>query len=170
MERTCCLPENYVRTTSPSPAPPHSPLQTPRDIYKALNMQPQILPISNPIAEPLSLSSSMVQTATAADTMLLRSEDDLPTTRLLISSSFEDDAKMDTRSLISRTLSCTNISPVTSANSNSYQQRRRRIASDTCLSTLPDGRRHSFRQEMGKAASNTYLITRLSFKLLRYLR
>ncbi|KAL2484743.1 putative isoprenylcysteine alpha-carbonyl methylesterase ICMEL1 [Abeliophyllum distichum] len=132
-------------------------------------MQSQILPISNPIAGPSSSSSSMVQTAAAADTMLLRSEDDLPTTRLLISSSFEDDAKMDTRSLISRTLSCTNISPITSANSNSYQQRRRRNASDTCLSALPDGRRHSFRQEMGKAASDTYLITRLSFKLLRYL-
>ncbi|CAA3015737.1 probable isoprenylcysteine alpha-carbonyl methylesterase ICMEL1 [Olea europaea subsp. europaea] len=127
-----------------------------------------ILPISNPNAGPSS-SSSMIQDAEVVDPMLLRSEYDLPTTRMLISPSFENDGKMETRSLISRTLSFTNISPTSSADSNSYQQRRRRTASDTCLSALPGGRRHSFRQNMGRAASDTYLITRLSFKLLRYL-
>lgn len=138
-----------------------------RSIYKLSNMQ-SILPISNPNAGPSS-SSSMIQDAEVVDTMLLRSEYDLPTTRMLISPSFENDGKMETRSLISRTLSFTNISPTSSADSNSYQQRRRRTASDTCLSALPGGRRHSFRQNMGRAASDTYLITRLSFKLLRYL-
>ncbi|KAK6134053.1 hypothetical protein DH2020_032198 [Rehmannia glutinosa] len=97
--------------------------------------------------------------------MLLRSEDDLDieATRILIPESFKD---AEAKPLISRTLSYTDSAAALTANLNLNQkQRRRRVAGDTSLSA---GGRQSFRQ-MGRAASDTYLITRLSFKLLRYL-
>ncbi|KAK6116381.1 hypothetical protein DH2020_049843 [Rehmannia glutinosa] len=108
--------------------------------------------------------------------MLIRSEDDLgtATTRIFMPPSFEEDKKNETIPFITRTLSYTEAVP-TSANSNSYhQKRRRRVASDNSLlifsgDPLSAGRRPSFRQEVGRAASDTYLVTRLSFKLLRYL-
>ncbi|KAI3452970.1 hypothetical protein Pfo_009633 [Paulownia fortunei] len=142
-------------------------------------MQSHILPVSNPNTPSSSSSSSpspMIKTAAASATMLIRSEDDLgiATTRILIPPSFEEDKKNETRPFIPRTLSYTDAVP-TAANLNSYQQkRRRRVASDNSLLTLSGGplsagRRQSFRQGMGRAASDTYLVTRLCFKLLRYL-
>ncbi|KAK6133800.1 hypothetical protein DH2020_032511 [Rehmannia glutinosa] len=131
-------------------------------------MQSHLLPVSNP-STPSSSSS-------ASPTMLIRSEDDLgiATTRIFMPPSFEEDKKNETIPFITRTLSYTEAVP-TSANSNSYhQKRRRRVASDNSLlifsgDPLSAGRRPSFRQEVGRAASDTYLVTRLSFKLLRYL-
>ncbi|PIN07459.1 Arylacetamide deacetylase [Handroanthus impetiginosus] len=120
-----------------------------------------------PVSHPASSSSSPSSSSSSSVTMLIRSEDDLGTaaTRIVMPSSFEEDKRNETRPFISRTLSYTD-----AANSNSYQQkRRRRVASDNSLLTLSTGRRQSFRQGMGRAASDTYLVTRLSFKLLRYL-
>lgn len=53
--------------------------------------------------------------------------------------------------------------------SNGYNNRRRRTASDSEIFGFRPVRQHSFRQDVGHAAAETYLITRLSFKLLRYL-
>lgn len=137
-------------------------------------MKSHILPVSNPNTpssfHSSSSSSSMIKTAAAPATMLIRSEDDLGTavTRILIPPSFEEDKKNETRPFIPRTSSYTEAAPA-AANSNSYQQKtRRRVASDNSLLTLSAGRQ-SFREDMGRAAYDTYLITRLSYKLLRYL-
>ncbi|KAL6006936.1 hypothetical protein ACLOJK_032432 [Asimina triloba] len=72
-----------------------------------------------------------------------------------ISTSLDNEAI--TKALLPRTLSFP-----------SSQQRRRRISSDGSLSSLPD-RQPSLRRDVERAASETYLVTRLSFKLLRYL-
>lgn len=48
----------------------------------------------------------------------------------------------------------------------SNHQRRRRVANDN---PLLHAKRPSFRRDVGHAAAETYLLTRLSFKLLRYL-
>ncbi|KAL3501622.1 hypothetical protein ACH5RR_036071 [Cinchona calisaya] len=137
--------------------------------------QSHLLPVTNPI--PLSSSSSSSSgviplTSASAATMLFKSEDDIASTRLLISPTFEDDKEIETRPFLPRALSFTETISSTSGSSSSYQQqqRRRRAASETCLFTLSGGGgRQSFKQDMGRAASDTYLITRLSFKLLRYL-
>ncbi|KAL8518338.1 hypothetical protein ACS0TY_009638 [Phlomoides rotata] len=103
-----------------------------------------------------------MKNAAASAAMLLRSEDELgiDTTKIAIPSSSKDDCNIETKPLISRTSSYTN------ANSNSNRkQRRRRVVSETSLSA---GSGQSDRR-MGSAASDTFLITRLSFKLLRYL-
>ncbi|XVF03483.1 hypothetical protein REPUB_Repub04eG0265100 [Reevesia pubescens] len=56
---------------------------------------------------------------------------------------------------------------------NIHQQRRRRTFSDTSLALLADEthspRRHSFSREVGHAAAETFLLTRLTLKLLSYL-
>jgi len=52
---------------------------------------------------------------------------------------------------------------------NSYSNRRRRTVSDSNIYGLRRDRQNSFRVGVGHAASETYLITRLSFKLLTYL-
>jgi len=52
---------------------------------------------------------------------------------------------------------------------NSYSNRRRRTVSDSKIYGLRRERQHSFREDVGHAASETYLINRLSFKLLTYL-
>ncbi|XP_027151103.1 probable isoprenylcysteine alpha-carbonyl methylesterase ICMEL1 isoform X1 [Coffea eugenioides] len=139
-------------------------------------MQPQLLPISNPNPSSSSSSSSEIipiTSSASAGTMLFGSEDDMAAaTRILISPTFEDEMKIETRPLISRTLSYTDTLSSTSGGSGSHQQqqRRRRTASETSLFSLSGGgRRHSFRQNMGRAASDTYLLTRLGCKLLRYL-
>ncbi|KAL6566412.1 hypothetical protein OROGR_002027 [Orobanche gracilis] len=114
-------------------------------------MQSYLLPSSNPNTPSSSSSSPKIKTGLASPTMLIRSDDDLgtATTRILMPSSIEEDMNNETRPFIPRTSSCTE-NPV---DSNSYRQKRRQ----------------SFRQDMGRAASDTFLITRLSFKLLRYL-
>eukprot|EP00252_Welwitschia_mirabilis_P003011 TRINITY_DN13054_c0_g1_i1.p1 TRINITY_DN13054_c0_g1~~TRINITY_DN13054_c0_g1_i1.p1 ORF type:complete len:464 (-),score=73.45 TRINITY_DN13054_c0_g1_i1:359-1750(-) len=47
--------------------------------------------------------------------------------------------------------------------------RRRRTASDSSILRLPSQARHSFREDVGHAAAETFLLTRLTFQLLRYL-
>ncbi|KAH6805418.1 prenylcysteine methylesterase [Perilla frutescens var. frutescens] len=133
-------------------------------------MKPNILPVSIPNGS--SSSSSMIKSASAAASaaMLIGSEDDLgaAVTRILMPPSLEEEKKNETRPLIPRTSSYTETA---NSNSNSYQQkkRRRRVASDNSLLTLSGNTRRSFRQGVGGAASDTYLVTRLGFKLLRYL-
>ncbi|KAH9772045.1 putative isoprenylcysteine alpha-carbonyl methylesterase ICMEL1 [Citrus sinensis] len=126
---------------------------------------------------------------TEAAAMLIKAEieRDDPTTSLLISSEYEDVEKAITsiKPVLSRTSSYNN-NNITSPNDspglgNCYQQRRRRSASDNSLSSLSGSngsgaassaggsRRHSFSKDVGRAAAETFLVTRLSFKLLRYL-
>lgn len=107
--------------------------------------------------------------------MLFGSKDDIATTRLLISSSFQDDEMAEIKPLLSRTLSytdtITSTTPSTTFDWNSYQQkRRRRSPSENSLSSHSDGgdRNQPLRQ-VRRAAADTYIITRLSFKLLKYL-
>ncbi|KAG9450037.1 hypothetical protein H6P81_010002 [Aristolochia fimbriata] len=52
---------------------------------------------------------------------------------------------------------------------SSKKSRRRRTTSSESLSYVPPSRRQSFRRDVGHAAAETYLLTRLSFKLLTYL-
>ncbi|CAA0822448.1 Isoprenylcysteine alpha-carbonyl methylesterase ICME [Striga hermonthica] len=142
-------------------------------------MQSHLLPVSNPHnPSPSSSSSSSpnIKSGSASPTIMIRSGDDLgaaaaaaAAARMLVASSFEES---ETRPFIARTSSYTE---ATSAKSSSAQQkRRRRVASDNSIldiSVVPitAGRRPSFRQDVGRAASDTFLVTRLSFKLLRYL-
>ncbi|KAM7487576.1 hypothetical protein LguiB_025060 [Lonicera macranthoides] len=106
--------------------------------------------------------------------MLMRSETNISSfsTTLSIPSSFEvgddDDNKMEAKPFLSRSSSYDTVSTI--APSKFYRLWQRRIASETSLSSLPgSGRRLSLRQDLRRAASDTYLVTRLSFKLLRYL-
>ncbi|XP_020547825.1 probable isoprenylcysteine alpha-carbonyl methylesterase ICMEL2 isoform X2 [Sesamum indicum] len=136
-------------------------------------MHSYILPVSNPNTPPSapatssSSSSPMIKSAT----MLIRSEDDLgaAATRIFMPPSLEEDKKNEKRPLISRTLSYTD-APLAGVNSNAYhQKRRRRVSSDNSLLTLCPDPRQPFGKDVGRAAADTYLITRLSFKLLGYL-
>lgn len=126
---------------------------------------------------------------TEAAAMLIKAEieRDDPTTSLLISSEYKDVEKaiIDIKPVLSRTSSYNNNNITSPSGSpghgNSYQQRRRRSASDNSLSSLSSSngsgaaasaggsRRHSFSKDVGRAAAETFLVTRLSFKLLRYL-
>ncbi|KAL6192984.1 hypothetical protein ACLB2K_034069 [Fragaria x ananassa] len=114
--------------------------------------------------------------------LLSKSEDD-PATRLLLFSHFEDEEKSaPSRPLLPKSASYTfNTSsaaaaatPAGSANNN--QKRRRRTASDNSLYSLSSGssseeaaERHSSAGNVEHAATETYLVTRLSLKLLSYL-
>ncbi|KAL7001286.1 putative isoprenylcysteine alpha-carbonyl methylesterase icmel1 [Sarracenia purpurea var. burkii] len=140
-------------------------------------MQPQVPPVSEPTLKPpppppppLSSPPGSTDSALAA-TMLLRSEDDLSATRLLISPQFcEDDNATEAKLFLCRTSSYTSAA---TGSAKFYQKRRRRTASDNSLPLLSDGgggsRGRSFREGVGHAASETYLVTRLCFNLLRYL-
>ncbi|KAL6350925.1 hypothetical protein AAG906_031511 [Vitis piasezkii] len=135
-----------------NPRRPHPPC-------RYLKMNPPMLPITNP-----SASSAMVATTSLtanAATMLIQEHHD-ETARLLI-----DGRAVDTKPFLPRASSYT--STGTPVNGSSfYQQRRRRIASDTSLASLTtDGGGRS--EYVAHAASETYLLTRLGFKLLRYL-
>ncbi|XP_065633262.1 probable isoprenylcysteine alpha-carbonyl methylesterase ICMEL1 [Quercus suber] len=120
-----------------------------------------ILPITNP--HP---SHSLLEKPNSTS-------DDDPITTTTNSLLFEDEKAISIRPLLPRTLSYTNNNTTTTTTSATYyQQRRRRIASENSLSSLsssaPD-RRNSFGHDVGHAAAETFLITRLSLKLLRYL-
>lgn len=134
-------------------------------------MPSEILPITNPNPQsPPSVSPEI--------SMFLGAEDDMPTTRLLISP-FDDYKKNEAEPFLPRVSSYPSTAAISDndnavvVDSNAYQQqqqRRRRVASEGCLASFSgSGRRQSFRQDMRRAASDTYLITRLGFKLLRYL-
>ncbi|KAK3020771.1 hypothetical protein RJ639_045843 [Escallonia herrerae] len=116
-------------------------------------MQAQLLPVSNP-------SSLMPPSLSSTGTLLIRSDGD------------DDENKIEIKPFLSRSSSYNGVTTAsTKTRPKFYQLWRRRVGSDTSMSDRPagDGRRHSFRQGVGQAASDTFLITRLCFKLLRYL-
>uniref|UniRef100_M1CCN4 protein-S-isoprenylcysteine alpha-carbonyl methylesterase n=1 Tax=Solanum tuberosum TaxID=4113 RepID=M1CCN4_SOLTU len=130
-------------------------------------MQPlNLLPISNPNSPP----SMLIPTSSAsADTMLVRSEPHIihssSSSTILLVQDDDDDSKIETKPLLTRAFSYSSSSSSSSSNLV-MQQRRRRIAS---ANSLLSGAVEGCRREMGKAASDTYVVTRLSFRLLRYL-
>lgn len=130
-------------------------------------MQPSnLLPISNPNSPP----SMLIPTSSVtADTMLVRSEPHIvhsssSSTILVVQD--DDDSKIETKPLLTRAFSYSSSSSFSSNNLVMQQQRRRRIAS---ANSLLSGAVEGCRREMGRAASDTYVVTRLSFRLLRYL-
>ncbi|KAG6654015.1 hypothetical protein I3843_05G106400 [Carya illinoinensis] len=140
-------------------------------------MGSSILPITNKLPSHSSLEQltpSSMPASAFTSTMLLRGGEDDPTSSLLFSSSFEDDTAISQTPILPRALS---YSPPTTAAANTispncfYQQRRRRTASVNSLCPLSrgDDRRQSFGRDVGHAAAETFLLTRLSLKLLRYL-
>lgn len=130
-------------------------------------MPSQLLPVSN------RLQSSAVgpPSSASAATMLLKAEiQDDPSTSIIVSSQFEDEKAVTIRPLLTRASSYNNTIANNTSVGPSNQQRRRRIASDSSLALLADDSpRGSFRQDVGHAAAETFLVTRLSVKLLRYL-
>lgn len=136
----------------------------------------QILPVTH---HPYPFSGP---NPSSIDAMLVKVEDD-PTASLLVSSSFEDEkASSSFKPVLPRASSytCTSISTSASASSSTtttatkaksfYQKRRRRAASEDSLSSLSDGEnRRSLGRQVGHAAAETFLLTRLGLKLLRYL-
>lgn len=116
-------------------------------------MPSPLLPISTP---PSSVAGPLA--------MQLKPEiGDDPYVSFHISFSFKEESTVPMKPLLSRTMSFN--CPV------SNQQRRRRVASESSLPLLfaESGRRHSFSGEVGHAAAETFLVTGLSLKLLRYL-
>ncbi|XP_022777016.1 probable isoprenylcysteine alpha-carbonyl methylesterase ICMEL1 isoform X2 [Durio zibethinus] len=122
-------------------------------------MPSPILPISN---HPSSSAS--------ASTMLLKAKIDAdPSTTLLISS---QEKAISIKPVLPRSSSFNNTSNInnSTAFTNNQQQRRRRTASDSSLALLADeSPRQSLSREVGHAAAETFLLTRLSLKLLSYL-
>ncbi|XP_031101229.1 isoprenylcysteine alpha-carbonyl methylesterase ICME-like isoform X1 [Ipomoea triloba] len=135
-----------------------------------------LLPISTPLPPP-----PPAMLAGSGATMLIRSERDhmaaAATTRILISPpssslDLEDDRRIESVPFLSRTSSFAGSNDAALGSSNAFfkKQRRRRVSSDSSLSSSSGGSRSSsFRQDVGRAASETYLVTRLAVKLLRYL-
>nr|GMD18363.1 probable isoprenylcysteine alpha-carbonyl methylesterase ICMEL1 isoform X1 [Ipomoea batatas] len=135
-----------------------------------------LLPISTPLPPP-----PPAMLAGSGATMLIRSERDhmagAATTRILISPpssslDLEDDRRIESVPFLSRTSSFAGSNDAALGSSNGFfkKQRRRRVSSDSSLSSSSGGSRSSsFRQDVGRAASETYLVTRLAVKLLRYL-
>lgn len=141
-------------------------------------MRSPILPMSIKLSHP-SLEQpnpAVMPSAASTSTMLVGGgQDDLSTT-VLFPSSFEDEKTISIKPLLPRSLSYTGstatVPTTTTSSTNSfYQQRRRRIGSENSLSSLSsgDGRHHSFSRDVGHAVAETFLLTRLSLKLLRYL-
>uniref|UniRef100_A0A6M2EZF2 protein-S-isoprenylcysteine alpha-carbonyl methylesterase n=1 Tax=Populus davidiana TaxID=266767 RepID=A0A6M2EZF2_9ROSI len=129
-------------------------------------MPSHILPVTNP-----NLHSSKQHSYLRIDptTMPLKQDDPITSTRL-VSSPFEDETIVSVRPLLSRTPSFAGTT--TTSSSASYQQRRRRVASENSLSSLSDesiGQRQSLAREVDHAAPETFLLTRLSLKLLGYM-
>ncbi|KAH0671757.1 hypothetical protein KY290_023940 [Solanum tuberosum] len=103
-----------------------------------------------------------------ADTMLVRSEPHIihsSSSSTILHVEDDDDSKIETKPLLTRAFSYSSSSSSSSSNLV-MQQRRRRIAS---ANSLLSGAVEGCRREMGRAASDTYVVTRLSFRLLRYL-
>ncbi|XP_010262382.1 PREDICTED: isoprenylcysteine alpha-carbonyl methylesterase ICME-like [Nelumbo nucifera] len=132
-----------------------------------LPMQSQILPVFHSSSSSSSpVSPTMPATATTA-TMVLRGEDDPSRFHFSSSPSFENGKDVDKRHFLPRVSTYTGNS--INSQQKQQQQRRRRSASETSLPFLLTERQQSFREDVSQAASNTFLLTRLSFKLLRYL-
>ncbi|XP_052186332.1 probable isoprenylcysteine alpha-carbonyl methylesterase ICMEL2 isoform X2 [Diospyros lotus] len=108
--------------------------------------------------------------------MLPRSEDDISFTRLVVAPRIEEDKAAEMRPLLAKSSSYAGTATASNcAGTGFYQKRRRRTASATSLCLLSDGagvrrgRGQAFREGVGRAASETYLVTRLGFNLLGYL-
>ncbi|XP_043717403.1 probable isoprenylcysteine alpha-carbonyl methylesterase ICMEL2 isoform X1 [Telopea speciosissima] len=132
-------------------------------------MQSQILPISETPPSSTSSSSSSSPSTMGTKSMLFRERGNQGRFLFLSSMLFGGEKAMEKRPLLSRA-SSTN----TNSNRNNMklqEQRRRRVNSDSSLSSLPSipPRQYSLKRDVGHAAAETYLLTRLSFKLLRYL-
>ncbi|EPS74453.1 hypothetical protein M569_00303, partial [Genlisea aurea] len=100
--------------------------------------------------------------------MLIGSENDLgmAATRILVPRSIDEEKGAEIRPFISRSLSFTESVP-TAAETKISKKRRKR--SSDLIGLSPSGGGHSFREDVSRAVSDTYLITRLSLELLRYL-
>ncbi|GMP58726.1 hypothetical protein CsSME_00022295 [Camellia sinensis var. sinensis] len=115
-------------------------------------MQSQILPLSNPCG------------TMAVEKMLLRSaEEDVSVTRLLISPQFEGERAIEVKPIFP---SASSYISTATGGSKFFQKRRRRTAGE---SSLAGGGGKSFGEGIEDAASETNLMTRLGFNLLRYL-
>ncbi|EXB65559.1 putative isoprenylcysteine alpha-carbonyl methylesterase ICMEL1 [Morus notabilis] len=123
----------------------------------------QILPITHHDIRNHHHSSS----SSSDEMCCIKIENDDP---ILISPSFEDDKAMPIRPLLTRASSYSSATTTTTTANKYYQQRRRRIASEDSLLPLSGGERHrSLGRGVEHAAAQTFLLTRLSLKLLRYL-
>lgn len=122
---------------------------------------PPILPISNPSASSAMAAAAATSMSANAAALLIQEQYD-ETARLLF-----DERAVETKPFLPRASSYT--SAATAVNgSNFYQQRRRRIASDTSLPSLStNGGARS--ESVAHAASETYMLTRLGFEMLRFL-
>ena len=136
-----------------------------------------ILPITNPHLHRSSKTLALDPKSAPTPTMFLKQDlGDDPSTKLLISSPFDDETTISMKPLLSKTSSFVGSNSNSSASPTSsspvyYQQRRRRVNSDSSLSSHSEGsgRGQTLADDMGHAASETFLITRLSLKLLKYL-
>lgn len=125
-------------------------------------MPSPILPISNP--------SSRYSPPTMPPILVSKADDDDPTTRLLISS-YDDDKAMQVRPLLSRASSYSSTMTMNAPAVNGHQ-RRRRVTSESCLASLSSSGREdgdSLEGEVDRATAETFLLTRLSLKLWRYI-
>lgn len=116
--------------------------------------------MQSPILSKLHPSSSDISPATAKTMLAQPVQTDIPLPQS--SPSTEDDLNWDIKPLTSKLSSYSTIS--------SNQQRRRRLATKSMPPSLAlRGRQKSISRDIGHAACETYLITRLTFKLLIYL-
>ncbi|XP_021910281.1 probable isoprenylcysteine alpha-carbonyl methylesterase ICMEL1 [Carica papaya] len=123
---------------------------------------------------PLLPISSRSSKSSPERALLVKSQiEDDPSTNIFISSQFEDEKAMSMEPLVSRAASYngTIATTTTDDSAKNYQQRRRRIGSENSLSSLSSGDspQQSFSEDVGHAAAETFLVTRLSLKLLTYL-
>ncbi|XP_023762066.1 isoprenylcysteine alpha-carbonyl methylesterase ICME [Lactuca sativa] len=141
-------------------------------------MQSQILPISISISNPFfpnrtPPSSIMPASAAAhAGAVFLNMEDGDGDD--LAHSSIEDGKKFETTPFLPRVSSYDSVNSTSMAStvtsSVSYQQRRRRAASDSNLSDFPGGRRRFFCHNAGRADGDSFFITRVGSKLWARIR
>ncbi|KAI3423479.1 uncharacterized protein J3R85_010975 [Psidium guajava] len=138
-------------------------------------MPSSLLPITNPSSRHASSFDPISSLDASPAPAFFLSKDGAahgdPMANLLISSPFDDEKAASVRPLLSGAPSYASTVPSASAPSGGfYQQRRRRSASENSLSSMYDeGRHQSQGREVGDAASETFVLTRLSMKLLGYL-
>ena len=124
-------------------------------------MQSHILPISNRSLTPSPSSVTM-------GTMLLRSEDDLSATRILISPQFDEEKAIEVEPFLPRAPKYVAVAAA-AGSTNFYQKRRRRTAGETSDSDGGGDSGLSFCEGVDHAASDASLMTRFRFNFLRYL-
>ncbi|KAI3730547.1 hypothetical protein L1987_61718 [Smallanthus sonchifolius] len=136
-------------------------------------MQSPILPISisNPFI-PNRASSSSISASSQAEAVFMNSKDyDVDD---LAHSSIEDGKKFETKPFLPRVSSHDSVNgtllPSAMTSSVSYQQRRRRAASDPNLSDLRGGRRRFFWNSAGRTDGDKFYITGCGSKMLGYIR